>query len=197
MPDSLAQLEKQRAELFRQLADLGDFRRGSITTTSGKCGKPVCHCAQPNDPGHGPNFRLTRKLQGKTVTETFASPVDLRKAQREVDAFHRFQGLCAQIVVVNERICGLRPLEQTLTHQEKNGRSDPAGSRLRSRPTAASGLSGAPQKRGAGSGSLGDGHAIGHASGRGRGLGSVVAVRSPQPGSATPGLPLRSSGTLS
>ena len=122
MPDSLAQLEKQRAELFRQLADLGDFRRGSITTTSGKCGKPVCHCTQPNDPGHGPNFRLTRKLQGKTVTETFASPVDLRKAQREVDAFHRFQELCAQIVVVNERICGLRPLEQTLTQQEKKRR---------------------------------------------------------------------------
>lgn len=119
MPDSLAQLEKQRTELFRQIADLGDFRRGSITTTFGKCGKPVCHCAQPNDPGHGPNFRLTRKVQGKTVTETFESPVGLRKAQREVDAFHRFQELCAQIVLVNERICSLRPVEQTLTPQEK------------------------------------------------------------------------------
>jgi hypothetical protein len=119
MPDSLAQLEKQRAELFRQITNLGDFRRGSITTTFGKCGKPVCHCARPNDPGHGPNFRLTRKVQGKTVTETFDSPVGLRKAQQEVDAFHRFQELCAQIVVVNERICNLRPVEQTLTPQEK------------------------------------------------------------------------------
>jgi hypothetical protein len=119
MPDSLAQLEKQRTELFRQIADLGDFRRGSISATFGKCGKLVCHCAQPNDPGHGPNFRLTQKVQGKTVTETFASPLGLRKAQREVDAFHRFQELCAQIIVVNERICSLRPVEQTLTQQEK------------------------------------------------------------------------------
>ena len=31
MPDSLAQLEEQKTELFRQIADLGDFRRGSIT----------------------------------------------------------------------------------------------------------------------------------------------------------------------
>src|SRR5438309_11805694 len=36
MPDSLAQMEQQRSELFRQIAQLGDFRRGSVTTTSGK-----------------------------------------------------------------------------------------------------------------------------------------------------------------
>lgn len=119
MPDSLAQLEKQRTELFRHIADLGDFRRGSVTPTSGKCGKPTCHCAQPNDPGHGPNFRLTRKLAGKTVTETFASPLGLRKAQREVETFHHFQELCDQLIALNERICRLRPVEQTLTLQEK------------------------------------------------------------------------------
>jgi predicted oxidoreductase len=119
MPDSLAQLEKQRTELFRQIAGLGDFRPGSVTTTSGKCGKPTCHCVRPNDPGHGPNFRLTRKVAGKTVTETFDSPVGLRKAQREVETFHRFQQLCAEIIALNERICGLRPVEQTLSPQEK------------------------------------------------------------------------------
>jgi hypothetical protein len=119
MPDSLAQLEKQRTEIFRQIAVLGDFRRGSVTTTSGKCGKAVCHCARPGDPGHGPSFRLTRKVQGKTFTETFDSPADLRKAQREVETFHRFQELCAELVAINERICGVRPVEQTLTPQEK------------------------------------------------------------------------------
>jgi len=122
MTDSLAHLELQRTQLFHQIADLGDFRRGSITTTSGKCGKPTCHCARSDDPGHGPNFRLTRKVQGKTVTETFASPVLLRKAQREVETFHRFQQLCAQIITINEKICDLRPQEQTLSPQEKKRR---------------------------------------------------------------------------
>ncbi len=60
MNDSLPQLEAQKADLLRQLAAVGDLRRGSITATSGKCGNPNGHCAKRGDPGHGPNFRLTR-----------------------------------------------------------------------------------------------------------------------------------------
>jgi hypothetical protein len=119
MSDSLAQLEAQRTELLHRLATLGDFRRGSITTTAGKCGKPTCHCARRDDPGHGPNFRLTRKVQGKTITESFDSPAVLRKAQQEVETFHRFQELCGQIIEVSEKICTLRPVEETLTAEEK------------------------------------------------------------------------------
>jgi len=119
MPDLLPQLEAKRTVLFRQLTAVGDFRRGSITTTSGKCGKPTCHCAKPDDPGHGPNFRLTRRVAGKTVTETFGSPAALNKAQQEVAEFHRFQSLCAEVVEVSEKICALRPVENILTPQKK------------------------------------------------------------------------------
>ena len=119
MTDSLAQLEAKRSDLFRRLASVGDFRRGSVTATSGKCGKPNCHCAKLDDPGHGPNFRLTRRVDGKTVTETFSSPPAMRKAQQEVDEFHRFQKLCAEIVEVSEKICALRPVEDSLTPEEK------------------------------------------------------------------------------
>ena len=98
MSDSLPQLEAQKSELLRQLATVGDLRRGSITTTSGKCGKPNCHCAKRGDLGHGPNFRLTRRVAGKTATETFDSPAALRKAQQEVAEFHRFQKLSGEVV---------------------------------------------------------------------------------------------------
>jgi hypothetical protein len=122
MPDSLPVLERQKAEVLARMAGLGDLRRGSITTTSGKCGKPTCHCAKPGDPGHGPNHRLTRKVKGKTITETFVSPARLRKAEREVAEFHHFQQLCEEVVVVSEKICELRPVEDTLTPQEKKRR---------------------------------------------------------------------------
>jgi hypothetical protein len=122
MPDSEVQLEKQRAELLQRISSLGDLRRGSITATSGKCGKPTCHCAKPGSVGHGPNYRLTRKVQGKTVTETFSSPAALNKAQREVAEFHRFQDLCEQVVVVSEQLCAARPVEDTLPPQEKKRR---------------------------------------------------------------------------
>jgi len=119
LPDSLASLEQQRAAILAQMLELGDFRSGSITAISGRCGKPNCHCHQPNQPGHGPNFRLTRKVDGKTVSESFSSAAELRKAQREVEAFHRFRQLSEQLLKVNERICRARPVEETLSPEEK------------------------------------------------------------------------------
>jgi hypothetical protein len=129
VPETLPSLLQQRDTILREILSLGDFRSGSITTTSGKCGKPNCHCHQASSPGHGPNYRLTRKQGGKTVTETFSSPVELRKAQSEVEAFHRFQSLSRELLEVNEKICRARPVEDTLTPQEK---------KLRKRPTSKS-----------------------------------------------------------
>jgi hypothetical protein len=119
VPNSLPALEQQRVAILSRIVDLGDFRSGCITAISGRCGKPECRCHQPNQPGHGPNYRLTRKLNGKTVSETFASPAELRKAQNEVEAFHRFRELSRELLEVNERICRARPVEDTLTAQEK------------------------------------------------------------------------------
>lgn len=116
---SLSALEQQRSRVLNEIFSLGDFRSGSITAVRGHCGKPNCHCHQPGHPGHGPNYRLTRKVSGKTVTETFPSPVALRKAQREVEAFHRFRELSQELLEINEQICRLRPVEETLTPEEK------------------------------------------------------------------------------
>lgn len=122
MSESLVALEQQRSAILSRIVDLGDFRSGSITAISGRCGKPECRCHQPNQPGHGPNVRLTRKVNGKSVSETFASPAELRKAQREVEAFHRFRELSRELLEVNEKICRARPAEDTLTPQEKKPR---------------------------------------------------------------------------
>jgi hypothetical protein len=119
MPPSLVDLEQQRSAIFQQMLRLPDFRSGSITTTRGTCGKTNCRCHQPNQPGHGPNVRLTRKVEGKTITETFATPAELHKAQREVEAYHRFRELAAQLLEVNEQICSARPVEEELTAQKK------------------------------------------------------------------------------
>lgn len=122
MADSLRALETERSDIQRNISQLGDMRTGSITTTGGRCGNPNCHCQEEGDPGHGPFYRLTRKVSGKTVTETFASPAALRKAQGEVAEFHRFRELSQSLVEVNEKICQSRPVEDTLTMQEKKRR---------------------------------------------------------------------------
>ena len=127
MSESLNALEQQRSAILSRIVDLGDFRSGSITAISGRCGKPECRCHQPHQPAHGPNFRLTRKVKGKSVTETFASPADLRKAQRETEAFQRFRELSRELLEVNEKICRARPVEDTLTPQEKKRRRRSGG----------------------------------------------------------------------
>ena len=122
MLDSLAALEVDRANLLREFLTLGDLRPGSITAVVRRCGKPTCHCAKPNDPGHDPQFRLTRRVAGKTVTETFPSPAAFRKAQQEVAEFHRLQEISQKLVDVNEKIRALAPVEQPpggWTAQEK------------------------------------------------------------------------------
>lgn len=111
MPDSLPELEAQRSKILRQFTTLSDFRLGSICAVPRRCGKPTCHCAKSNDPGHDPQLRLTRKVDGRTVAESFASPAAFRKAKTEIDECHRFQKLTMQLVAVNERICRLRPVE--------------------------------------------------------------------------------------
>jgi len=119
MTDALSALEAQRAQTQLQISRLGDMRSGSITSTGGRCGNPGCHCHQPDDPGHGAFSRLTCKVNGKSVTETFSTPTALRKAQQEVEEFHRFRQFSHDLLEVNERICKLRPVEDTLTAQEK------------------------------------------------------------------------------
>lgn len=122
MPDSLAALEGERTKLLQQFLTLGDLRPGSVTVSMRRCGKPTCHCARHHDPGHLPQFRLSRKVDGKTVNESFPTPEAMRKAQREVAEFQRWQQLGQQLVALNEKICGLRPVTQTAegwTTQEK------------------------------------------------------------------------------
>jgi hypothetical protein len=122
MPDSLTALEAHRDDLVAEFSKLGDLRRGSITGTGGRCGNPHCHCHGEKDPGHGPHPRLTYKIRGKSVTESFPSPAAQRKAEQEVAEFRRYQEVSRTFLEVNEKICRLRPVEETLTPEEKKRR---------------------------------------------------------------------------
>src|SRR5271165_5726649 len=101
------------------MSRLGDMRPGSIVGAVWRCGKPSCHCAQPKDPGHGPSLRLTYKRHGKTVTQSLPTPAAARKAEQQIAEFRKYQQLGHQLVEVSEQICRLRPVEETLTPQEK------------------------------------------------------------------------------
>ena len=122
MSTSLADLEARRRNVLATLAALHDMRPGSIVGAVRRCGKPTCHCAQPKDPGHGPSLRITYKRHGKTVTEALPTSAAVRKAEQEIAEFRKFQQLSEELVEVSEQLCRLRPVEETLTQQEKKRR---------------------------------------------------------------------------
>ena len=126
MSDSLQDLESRRADLFKQIAALGDLRSGSISDTSGRCGKPNCRCHKPGNPVHGPNPRFTYKDRGKTVTESLPTPAAHKKAEREIAEFRRFEQLIRTFIEVNAKICRARSAEGKPVSQEKKRRQRPA-----------------------------------------------------------------------
>lgn len=132
MPETLAVLESRRAELLGAIGQLSDMRPGSIVGAVWRCGKPTCHCAQPDDPGHGPNLRLTYKYHGKTVTQALPTPAAVRKAEQEIAEFRNYQQLSRELVEVSEKVCRLRPVQDTLTVEEKKRRK-PSNRRSRAK----------------------------------------------------------------
>ena len=129
MPLSLPDLAQRREAIVQQIGQLGDLRPGCVTGTSGRCGKPGCRCHQPGEPAHGPNFRLTYKADGKTISESLPTPAAIRKAEREVAEFRRFQELSREFVETNTAICRLRPVEEETPNEQEKKRRKRSGRR--------------------------------------------------------------------
>jgi len=102
-------LELRRKKLFRQLENLGDFRRGTISVNFRKCGKSNCACAGKDHPGHGPQYLWNVSVGGKTQSRNLSLGPELEKVEREVERYHSFVRLSQELVEVNDRICQLRP----------------------------------------------------------------------------------------
>jgi hypothetical protein len=109
-PDELRELERRREGLYRELSQVRDFRPASLNEVRRKCGKPNCACAAPDHPGHGPQYNLTRRVEGRTRTWHLRPGPELDKARREVAEYQRFRDLVGQVADVNEAICDARPV---------------------------------------------------------------------------------------
>ena len=86
---SLQDLELRRKNLFRQMEDLGDFRRGTISVNYRKCGKSNCACARKGHPGHGPQYLWNVSVGGQTQARNLPVGPELEKVEREVERIPR------------------------------------------------------------------------------------------------------------
>ena len=118
MGETLESLEQKREQLYRQLAETGDFRRGTISVVYRKCGKWNCVCAEEGHPGHGPLHLWNTTIKGKSYAKSVKLGPEMQKYLDEIANHDRFLKLCEEIVELNERICDLRPVSQVKDEKE-------------------------------------------------------------------------------
>jgi hypothetical protein len=130
---SLRDLEEQRDRLYTQLAEVGDFRRGSVSKNFRRCGKAHCACTRPDHPGHGPRYLWTRTVAGRGSRGRQLAAGEVDKVRAELANYHRFATLSAQIVEVNEAICEARPVGVSAAASPAGSDGEKGGSATRSR----------------------------------------------------------------
>ena len=115
--NALADMERKRENLYKQLQETGDFRRGIISVTYRKCGKKNCACAQEGHPGHGPQHLWNTTIKGRSYAKSLKLGPEMEKYLEEIANHQRFMKLCDELVEVNERICDMRPVPEM--HDDK------------------------------------------------------------------------------
>lgn len=106
-------LEQQRQGLLRQLADLREVRRGSLTEQF----LTVKH-ADGSEVRRGPYPLLTRKEAKKTVSLRIKDPALVPVYRQQIQAMRQFENVLDQLVRVGEQLGDLAVAEvvQKKTH---------------------------------------------------------------------------------
>ena len=118
MEETIESLEKKREHLYRDLREVGDFRRGIISVLYRKCVKKYCACAKEGHPGHGPLHLWNTTIKGKSYAKSVKLGPEMQKYLDEIDNNRRFLKICEEIVVINESICDLRPVPEVKDDKE-------------------------------------------------------------------------------
>ena len=99
-------LEQQRQGLLRQLADLRELRRGSLTEQF----LTVKH-ADGSSVKRGPYPLLTRKQASKTVSVRLTDPALVPLYRQQIQAMRQFEGVVDQLVRLGEQLGDLAVAE--------------------------------------------------------------------------------------
>ena len=109
MNEELSCLEEKKVRLCKELQEISDFRRGSVSAIFRKCGKKNCVCAQEGHPGHGPQYIWSATIDGKSHAKNLKLGTEMEKYLEEVSNYKQFLKISDEIIAVNEAICAIRP----------------------------------------------------------------------------------------
>lgn len=95
----IEELRAQRRDIVRQIASLGEMRRGNVTEQYVDARhKDGCQVRR------GPYPVYSFKEKGKTVSKRLKSPEEVETYRGQIEAFRKFQGLMRALVRVSEKL---------------------------------------------------------------------------------------------
>ena len=106
-----ARVRQRKFDLLRRFSIPGDLLPGTLTQTHGRCGRPGCHCADPNDPGHVA-WSLTFMSGGKHRVERIPKEWVESVAAR-VRAGREFQDAVREVLTANAELLILARKQKT------------------------------------------------------------------------------------
>jgi hypothetical protein len=114
----IQQLQQKRLQLLEQLAALQHFRRGSISEQYVEVTSP-----KGTKRRRGPYPLYTYKETGKTVSRRLSDPDTVAVYRQQIDAFHQFQHLTAELLRLGEQLSDLAWLDPEALKKTSNSRS--------------------------------------------------------------------------
>jgi hypothetical protein len=115
LPADFPNLEQHRQALLRQLSDLRELRRGSLTEQF----LTVKH-ADGSEVRRGPYPLLTRKQANKTVSVRLTDPSLVPLYRQQIQTMREFEGVVDQLVRVGEQLGDLA-LAQVVQKKTRRG----------------------------------------------------------------------------
>jgi len=97
-----ARLRQRKYDVVRRFALPEDLLPGSLTETKTRCGKPTCHCARPDDPGHS-SWTLTFMNDGQRRVERIPKAWADQVGDR-VRAGREFQDAVRELLTANAEL---------------------------------------------------------------------------------------------
>jgi len=105
-----ARLRQRKFDLVGRFTIPDDLLPGSLSLSRIRCGKPSCHCAQPNDPGH-PIWTYTFMSSGQKRTLHVPKQM-VEEVQRRVAAGRQYQDAVREVLTANAELLALARKQQ-------------------------------------------------------------------------------------